>query len=84
MTSETALEMLRQKAIETGASIIDLGDNFDYANATYEDLQEAWGKNDNTIDLNDYFESTIKARRMDRDIVEANFYDIDELLDKYK
>ena len=77
MTSEIGLEMLRRQAEDTGATMIDLGKDFDYTNSSFKDLQDAWNKNKNKGNLKDYFTPT--GDRWQND----DIYDIDNLLKQY-
>lgn len=80
MTSETALAMLGKKAEEVGAQIIDLGDDFDYVNASYSDLQNAWKKNGNKGTLTDFLKPLID----NYDQGSGYLFNIDDLLKQYE
>ena len=80
--AEVGLEILQAKAKKVGATIFDLGKDFDYANAKFEDLEKAWSKNGNKGPLkNFFFDSRVGVTR-DND-QNYDIYDVDKIIDQY-
>lgn len=79
MTIEKAFEMLKQKANDAGAKVFDLGKDFDYVNASFQDLYDAWKSNGNNGSIWDYFSASSTKKGYG-----TITYDVDKLLAQYK